>query len=67
MKQSIESRTPWHAAQPHTIGCALEPTVGLMNHSCDNNTVRLNVGRATLVYAARDIAEDEEVQKQRHF
>ena len=58
---SLQNRTPWHAAPLSSIGCALEPTVGLLNHSCDPNTCRVNVGRATLVYATRDIVEDEEV------
>ena len=56
-------RTPWHAAPLSPVGCALEPTVGLLNHSCDPNTCRVNIGRATLVYATRDIAEGEEVSE----
>ena len=39
--------------------------MGLLNNSCDPNTCRVNVGRATLVYATRDIGEDEEVSEER--
>lgn len=40
----------------------MEPTLVLLNHACDNNVFRVNRGRATIVFAARDIARDEEVR-----
>jgi hypothetical protein len=44
-----------------TIGSALEPSLVLLNHSCDPHIIRINVGRATMVFAARDIKVDCEV------
>lgn len=43
------------------IGCSLEPTLVLLNHSCDPNVIRVNNGRDTLMFACRNIAEGEEI------
>jgi len=44
-----------------TIGCAINPTLALFNHSCTPNTTRANVGHATLVVATADIKKGEEI------
>ncbi len=51
----------WHAASPASVGCALNPSVSLMNHSCDPVVTKINVGKKTLVYASRDLKEGQEV------
>jgi len=45
-----------------TVGSALFPTLLLLNHSCDQNTVRLNIsGNKVLMVAKRRIKMGEEV------
>ncbi len=46
-------------------GTALEPTLVLANHACEDPTMlRVNVGgRGTWAFAARDIKEGEEVKE----
>jgi len=49
---------------PHTttVGSALFPTLLLLNHSCDQNTVRLNInGNQVMMVAKRRIKAGEEV------
>jgi hypothetical protein len=44
------------------LGNALNPSVGsVLNHSCNPNTIRISVGRKTIIVAARNIAEGEEI------
>lgn len=57
----VQGDTNWLLGQTRPIGCALEPTLVLLNHSCDPALLRVNSGTATLCYAARDIAAGEEV------
>jgi hypothetical protein len=59
--RTSEADSPWHSGRHAAIGCAIEPTLCLFNHSCDANVVRINLGKATLLYAAKDIKEDQEV------
>ena len=60
---TVDSETSlWHSGRPETIGSALDPTLVLFNHSCDPNVIRINLGKATIVYATRDIKEDKEVR-----
>ena len=56
-----QSESAWYNGSTVVIGSSLEPTLVLLNHSCDPHIIRINVGRATVVFAARDIKEDEEV------
>jgi len=56
-----EGDLPWHQGKPISIGLTYQPTLALLNHSCDPNTIRFNIGRATLLIASRDIKRGEEV------
>ena len=53
--------SPWTQGQTRPVGVALEPTLVLLNHSCDPNMVRVNRGAATIAFAARNIARGEEI------
>lgn len=44
-----------------SIGGSLEPALVLLNHSCDPNTIRVNLNGQSIVMANRTIAEGEEV------
>ena len=56
-----EKGEPWYQGHPITVGSAVEPTLVLLNHSCDPNINRINIGRCTVVVAAKDIEKDEEI------
>ena len=43
------------------MGCALEPTLVLLNHSCDPSMIRVNCGHSTIAFASRNIAKGEEI------
>ncbi|XP_023335428.1 histone-lysine N-methyltransferase Smyd1 [Eurytemora carolleeae] len=43
------------------IGCAVNPTLALLNHSCNPNTTRANIGAATAVIATSSIKKGEEI------
>ncbi len=43
------------------IGRATNPTLSLINHSCDPNYRRINFGRCTLAFATRTIPEGDEI------
>lgn len=60
-QMEVEGETNWLMAQTKPVGCALEPTLVLLNHSCNPTLLRVNRGTATLCFASRDIAEGEEV------
>ena len=51
----------WMVGQTRPIGCALEPTLVLLNHSCDPTMIRVNRGSSTLCFASRDIKAGEEI------
>ena len=53
--------SPWTQGQTRPVGVALEPTLVLLNHSCDPNMVRVNRGAATIAFAARNIGRGEEI------
>ena len=57
-----EKDDSWYMGYPITVGSAVEPSLVLLNHSCDPNINRINVGRATVAVAAKDIEKDEEVR-----
>lgn len=53
---------PWfRGSAGRAIGSSLETSLVLLNHSCDPNILKVNVGRASVVFAARDIRTDQEV------
>jgi len=60
-QMEVEGETNWLLAQTKPVGCALEPTLVLLNHSCDPTLLRVNIGTATLCFASRDLAAGEEV------
>jgi len=43
------------------IGNAINPSMALVNHSCDSNSVRCNVNKSSILVAARHIPEGEEI------
>ena len=51
----------WPSAQVEAVACALEPTLVLLNHSCDPNMIRVNSGNTTLALAGRNISAGEEI------
>ena len=51
----------WMVGQTRPIGCALEPTLVLLNHSCDPTMIRVNLGSSTICFASRDIRAGEEI------
>ena len=51
----------WMVGRTKPIGCALEPSLVLLNHSCDPSMIRVNTGSSTLCFASRDIKAGEEI------
>ena len=45
-----------------SIGTSLEPTMDLINHSCDPSIVRYNFGTHIVAVALKDIDEGQEVK-----
>ena len=45
----------------YKIGCCLNPSLALVNHSCDPNYARIVIGRRSLAFATRPIQKDEEI------
>jgi len=43
------------------IGTAINPSLALVNHSCDSNALRCNVNKSSILVAARHIPEGEEI------
>ncbi len=55
------TETPWHLGGPITLGSTYQPTLALLNHSCDPNVIRYNVAQASILVANRDIQSGQEV------
>ena len=51
----------WMTAQTVGVGCSLEPTLVLLNHSCDPTLLRVNSGHTTVAFASRNIKKGEEI------
>lgn len=60
-QMEAESEQNWLLGQTKPVGCALEPTLVLLNHSCDPTLIRVNCGTSTLCFASRDLAAGDEV------
>jgi len=43
------------------VGTALNPSLALINHSCDSNALRCSVNKSSILVAARHIPEGEEI------
>ena len=43
------------------VGSAINPSLALVNHSCDSNALRCSVNKSSILVAARHITEDEEI------
>ena len=43
------------------VGSAINPSLALVNHSCDSNALRCSVNKSSILVAARHIPEDEEI------
>ena len=43
------------------VGMAINPSLALVNHSCDSNAVRCSVNKSSILVAARHIPEGEEI------
>ena len=54
----------WFHGTTRHIGQAFNPTLAMINHSCDPNSVHFNVGKATISVATRLIKKGEEVNCQ---
>lgn len=51
----------WLLGQTKPVGCAIEPTLVLLNHSCNPVLIRVNLGTSTACYASRDLNKGEEI------
>eukprot|EP00092_Neocalanus_flemingeri_P100883 GFUD01128895.1.p1 GENE.GFUD01128895.1~~GFUD01128895.1.p1 ORF type:complete len:670 (+),score=162.71 GFUD01128895.1:141-2150(+) len=51
----------WLLGQTKPVGCALEPTLVLLNHACDPTMLRVNIGTSTACFASRDVKKGEEI------
>ena len=51
----------WFHGATRNIGQAFNPTLAMINHSCDPNSVHYNIAKATISVATRNIAKGEEV------
>jgi len=51
----------WLLGNTTSVGCALEPTLVLLNHSCDPAVYRLNIGTSTYCFACRPLSAGDEV------
>lgn len=47
--------------EPVSVGCGIHPTLAMVNHSCDPNTVKVQQGGKTFLLAARQLQVGEEV------
>ena len=43
------------------LGVALNPSLALVNHSCDSNSVRFNVNKSSILVAVQHIQMGEEI------
>jgi len=62
--QEIYQATAWHqekGVSTTSIGCAINPTLALFNHSCSPNTVTANIGPNTLMVATENIKKGQEL------
>eukprot|EP00095_Tigriopus_kingsejongensis_P005207 maker-scaffold408_size180710-snap-gene-0.32 protein:Tk05207 transcript:maker-scaffold408_size180710-snap-gene-0.32-mRNA-1 annotation:"hypothetical protein KGM_11275" len=57
----IESWTPGTGPELRPLGCSVNPTLALFNHSCAPNTIRCNIGTKTLLIATQLIPKGTEV------
>ena len=51
----------WFVGDVRGLGQAFCPTLALVNHSCDPNSIHFNVAQASVSVAVRNIFEGEEV------
>ena len=51
----------WFVGDVRGLGQAFCPTLALVNHSCDPNSIHYNVAQATVSVAVRNIAMGDEV------
>jgi len=51
----------WLMGQTKAVGCSLDPSLVLLNHSCDPSIIRVNIGTSTVCYANRDLKAGAEV------
>jgi len=62
--QEIHQAVAWNQEKGITtagIGCAMNPTLALFNHSCTPNTITANIGPNTLMLATESIKKGQEV------
>ena len=50
-----------------SLGTCIEPTMDLINHSCNPAIMRYNVGHSIVAVAVRDVPEGEEVKQENKF
>ena len=62
--QAFNSQSVYKISKSFTwdrIGTAVNPSLALVNHSCDSNSIRCNVNKSSILVAARHIPEGEEI------
>lgn len=57
----IDSYTANEGAKLAPLGCCVNPTLALLNHSCDPNTARVNVGARTFLVATKRVTRGQEI------
>merc|ERR1719215_2290612 len=57
----VESGKSWLQGLATPVGCALEPTLVLLNHSCTPALARINNGTESYCFASRHIKKGEEI------
>jgi hypothetical protein len=53
--------SPWFYGTTRHIGQAFNPTLAMLNHSCDPNSVHFNIAKATISVATRNISKGDQV------
>jgi len=56
-----EADVPWLKTNATPVGCAIEPSMVLLNHSCDPSFSRVNQGTSTYCFATKFIKKGEEI------
>ncbi len=59
----MSNHIPSSCSPTLNVGSAVFPLLALLNHSCDQNVTKYNLGSSVVAVAARDIKRGEEVSE----
>ena len=57
----VESWSLTKGVKTAAVGHALNPTISLINHSCDPNAIRVNIGTTTMVVLTKRVQPGSEI------